>query len=223
MKYINVAIDGPAGAGKSTIAKMLAKKLGYVYVDTGAMYRAITYKALKLNIDLADESCYDFLETTEIVLTNEGYVYIDGEDVTKRIREFDVTNNVSLVSSLRVVRENLVKLQREMAKKANVIMDGRDIGTNVLKDADVKIFLTASPEERAKRRYLELLETKSKDEIDLDQIKEDIIRRDYQDSNRAINPLRKAEDAILVDTSNYTIDEVINMLSEIILGRVKQK
>lgn len=223
MKYINVAIDGPAGAGKSTIAKMLAKKLGYVYVDTGAMYRAITYKALKLNIDLADESCYDFLETTEIVLTNEGHVYIDGEDVTKRIREFDVTNNVSLVSSLRVVRENLVKLQREMAKKANVIMDGRDIGTNVLKDADVKIFLTASPEERAKRRYLELLETKSKDEIDLDQIKEDIIRRDYQDSNRAINPLRKAEDAILVDTSNYTIDEVINMLSEIILGRVKQK
>jgi CMP/dCMP kinase len=220
MKVINVAIDGPAGAGKSTIAKMLAKKLNFVYIDTGAMYRAITYKALKLNINLGDESQYQFLDSTNIQLTEDDRVLIDGEDVTKEIRERDVTNHVSAVSSLKIVREKLVNLQREMAKKTNVIMDGRDIGSHVLTDAQVKIYLTASVDERAKRRYLELLQTKAKSEVDYDKLKEEINRRDYLDSNRELNPLKQAEDALLVDTSNYSIDEVINKLSEIILGRV---
>jgi CMP/dCMP kinase len=220
MKVINVAIDGPAGAGKSTIAKMLAKKLNFVYIDTGAMYRAITYKALKLHIDLEDENEYQFLDSTQIRLTEDNRVLIDGEDVTKEIRERDVTNHVSVVSSLKIVREKLVNLQRELAKKTNVIMDGRDIGSHVLTDAQVKIYLTASVDERAKRRYLELLETKPHQEVDYEKLKEEINRRDYLDSNRDLNPLKQAEDALLVDTSNYTIDEVINKLSEIILGRV---
>lgn len=223
MKVFNVAIDGPAGAGKSTIAKLVAKKLNYVYIDTGAMYRAVTYKALKLNIDLDNETEYNFLDDTEIVLTNDDRVLIDGEDVTTVIREHEVTQNVSRVSALGRVREKLVAMQREMAKTNNVIMDGRDIGTNVLKDAEVKIFLTASVEERAKRRYLEIQERNGETTIDeekYNQIKEEIIRRDQIDSSRELNPLRKADDAVEIDTSNKTIEEVVDEITNLILGRV---
>lgn len=223
MKVINVAIDGPAGAGKSTIAKLVAKKLNFLYIDTGAMYRAVTYKALKLNIDLDDESQYDFLDDTRIVLTSDDRVLIDGEDVTTIIREQEVTQNVSRVAALGRVREKLVNMQREMAKANNVIMDGRDIGTNVLKDADVKIFLTASVEERAKRRYLELQQRNGETAIDeaaLERIKADIIRRDQIDSSRELNPLKKADDAVEIDTSNKTIDEVVDEITSLILGRV---
>ena len=223
MKVINVAIDGPAGAGKSTIAKLVAKKLNFLYIDTGAMYRAVTYKALKLNIDLDDESQYDFLDDTSIVLTSDDRVLIDGEDVTTIIRDQEVTQNVSRVAALGRVREKLVNMQREMAKANNVIMDGRDIGTNVLKDADVKIFLTASVEERAKRRYLELQQRNGETAIDeaaLERIKADIIRRDQIDSSRELNPLKKADDAVEIDTSNKTIDEVVDEITSLILGRV---
>lgn len=225
MNVLNVAIDGPAGAGKSTIAKLLAQTLNFVYIDTGAMYRAVTYKALKKGIQLNDESQYSFLDDTEIVLTSDHRVLIDGEDVTTVIREQEVTHNVSIVSSLKTVREKLVHLQREMAKKQNVIMDGRDIGTNVLKDAAIKIYLTASVEERARRRYFENnerngIQTTSVDEVAFNQIKEEIRRRDELDSTRAINPLRKAEDAIVIDSSNDSIEEVVNKISKIILGRV---
>jgi cytidylate kinase len=220
MNYINVAIDGPAGAGKSTIAKLLAKKLNFVYVDTGAMYRAITYKALKLNIDITKDDVYNFLDETDIVLTPDDQVLIDDINVTLPIRESEVTSNVSTVSSKRMVRDKLVTMQRDMARKQNVIMDGRDIGSNVLKDAQVKIYLTASVEERARRRYLELLKNKNESEVSFENIKDEIQKRDYQDSSRELNPLKQAEDAILVDTSNFTIDEVIETLIEIILGSV---
>jgi CMP/dCMP kinase len=218
MENINVAIDGPAGAGKSTIAKLLAKKLNFVYVDTGAMYRAITFKAINKQINLEQETDYTFLDETEIVLTPNGQVFMDGKDITKEIREQEVTRHVSLVASLKIVREKLVDLQRKMALKNHCIMDGRDIGTNVLPHAQVKLFLTASVEERARRRYVELV--KQGKEVSYEEIFEDIKRRDHLDSTRELNPLTMAVDAIRVDTSNDTIDEVVNKLIEIILGRV---
>ncbi len=218
MEYISVAIDGPAGAGKSTIAKKLAKKLKYVYVDTGAMYRAITYKALQLNIDIHDEDEYKFLDTIQLNFKNDNQVFVDEENITKKIRERDVSNAVSIVSSKKVVRDKIVPMQREIALNTNVIMDGRDIGTNVLKDADYKFYLTASVDERAKRRYLEL--NKKNMEVSLDDIKDEIIKRDNFDSNRELNPLKKANDAYEIDTSNLTIDEVVNKMTGIILGKV---
>ncbi len=218
MDFINVAIDGPAGAGKSTIAKKLAKELKFVYVDTGAMYRAITYLALKLNIDINDETTYCFLDNIDLKLTKDDKVLLNGEDISKEIREQDVTAAVSLVSSKKVVRDKIVPMQRLMAEEANVIMDGRDIGTNVLKDATFKFFLTASVEERANRRYLQL---KSNQNVDLEKIKEEIIKRDNFDTFRELNPLRKAQDAIEIDSSNLRIDEVVNKLTGIILGKVK--
>ncbi len=218
MNYISVAIDGPAGAGKSTIAKKLADQLKFVYVDTGAMYRAITYKALQLNIDIDDELQYDFLNHINLRLTTDNKIFIDEEDVTKLIRDREITNAVSLVSSKKIVRDKIVPMQRAIALNTNVIMDGRDIGTNVLKDAVFKFFLTASVSERAKRRYLEL---KAKNiEINLDEIKNEIIQRDEFDSNRELNPLKKAEDALKIDTSSLTIDEVVNKMASIILGKV---
>jgi cytidylate kinase len=220
MDYISVAIDGPAGAGKSTIAKTVAQKLNYVYVDTGAMYRAVTYKALQLGIDLSDETKYDFLDKIQIQLTPNNKVLLDGNDITKEIRTREVSNAVSLVASKKIVRTNIIPLQRKIASFANVIMDGRDIGTNVLKDATLKFFLTASVEERSKRRYLEL---KAKNtEISLKEVTTDILQRDHIDSNREIDPLVKAEDALEIDTSNLTIDEVVAKLIDVILGKVKK-
>ncbi|ERJ12802.1 (d)CMP kinase [Haloplasma contractile] len=219
-KNISIAVDGPAGAGKSTISKLLAKQLEFIYIDTGAMYRAITYKALKLGIDTQDETMYEFIDDTSITLTKDNRVLVDEHEVTEEIRSTEISNNVSIVSSIKTVREKLVSLQRNIAEKNHVVMDGRDIGTNVLPNADVKFYLNASVDVRAKRRYLE--NSKKGIESNFEQIKQDIIKRDYLDSTRELNPLRKADDAIEVDTSALSIDEVVNKLIVIIKRKVEQ-
>ncbi len=208
----NVAIDGPAGAGKSTIAKLVAKEKGYIYVDTGAMYRALAIHFLKKGI--APENTEDVIEACSDADVSIRYedgaqqVYLNGENVTGMLRTEEVGNMASKTSAVPEVREKLLELQRTLAKENDVIMDGRDIGTNILPDADVKIYLTASVETRARRRYDEL---KEKGEYcDLDQIAQDIKERDERDMNRETAPLKKAEDAILVDSSYMTIPEVVS-------------
>ncbi len=209
MKYKSIAIDGPAGAGKSTVAKKLAEKLNYVYIDTGAMYRATTYKAISLKTDLNNPYAFDFLDYTEFIFKS-GELYMDGVNMTVLNRLKEVADNVSIVSSHIPVRNKLVSLQQEIAKKNNVVMDGRDIGTVVLKDADLKVFMIASVKIRALRRYEELKAIGMN--ISLTELEEDIKRRDDFDSSREYNPLKKAEDAILIDTSNISIDEVTDIL-----------
>ena len=208
---MNVAIDGPAGAGKSTIAKAVAAKKGYVYVDTGAMYRAMALYFLRAGIASDDEKSISE-KVDEIVVSikyEDGaqHVILNGEDVTGLIRTEEVGNMASATSVYSAVRTKLVALQQELAKTTDVIMDGRDIGTVVLPNADVKVFLTASVECRAKRRFDEL-KAKGADP-DFDQIAKDIEERDYRDSHREISPLKQADDAVLVDSSNMTIDEVV--------------
>jgi cytidylate kinase len=205
MQGLQIAIDGPAGAGKSTVAKRVARALQFKYIDTGAMYRAITLKALRLNIDLGDESAYQFIQETTFKLDYDR-LWMDGEDVSSAIRSAEVTQAVSEVSSLMTVREKLVELQQRLAAQDKVVMDGRDIGTNVLKDATKKFYLTASIEERAKRRYLEYQSLGI--DCDLESIEKDIERRDKYDSSRSLHPLKPAEDAIIIDTSNLTLNEV---------------
>lgn len=210
-----VAIDGPAGAGKSTVAQRAAKALGYTYIDTGAMYRAVAWKALQRGAVLTDEMILHALQDMDIVLAyKEGntQVYVDGEDVTKAIRTPEVSAVVSRVAAMGEVREKLVELQRKMATSGGVLMDGRDIATNVLPHADVKLFLTASIEERATRRWKEL---KAKDyDTGIEEVKADIARRDKADSEREISPLVQAEDAELLDTTGMTIDEVVQAILE---------
>ena len=214
MKYKAIAIDGPAGSGKSTVAKIIAKELGFTYIDTGAMYRAITLKALNLKIeDLGDENNYTFIKDTTLDFV-DSKMTMDGIDVSKEIRTEEIVKNVSLVSSLKYVRVALVDLQREMAKRANVVMDGRDIGTNVLTDADLKIFLTATVDVRAERRYLEQTQ-KGISNMTYEEVKADLIRRDTYDSTRKHNPLRKASDAIELDTSGLTIQEVVDKITHL--------
>ncbi|MBR5636478.1 MAG: (d)CMP kinase [Pseudobutyrivibrio sp.] len=214
MMAMNVAIDGPAGAGKSTIAKAIAKKLGYVYVDTGAMYRAMALFFLRSNISKDDEdkisSVVDDISVSIKYEDGAQHVILNGEDVTGLIRTEEVGNMASATSVYGPVRTKLVALQQELAKTTDVIMDGRDIGTVVLPNADVKVFLTASVECRAKRRYDELV-AKGQD-ADFDQIAKDIEERDYRDSHREISPLKQADDATLVDSSNMTIDEVVEAI-----------
>ncbi len=211
---IRIAIDGPSGAGKSTIAKRLAKLLGIDYIDTGAMYRAVGYKILQRNIDLGDKAAMNqLLEETEIDFTN-GNIVLDGEIVNDKIRTPEVSKMASDCSALPEVREKLVALQKKMGKVKSVVMDGRDIGTNVLTDAEYKFFMTASSAERAHRRWLELKE--KSESVDLKTVEEDIIRRDHNDSTRALNPLKKAEDAIELDTTGMSIDEVIEKILEVI-------
>ena len=208
----NVAIDGPAGAGKSTIAKLVAKEKGYIYVDTGAMYRALAIHFLKKgiapeNTEKVIEACRD----ADVSIRYEDgaqQVYLNGENVTGMLRTEEVGNMASKTSAVPEVREKLLELQRTLAKENDVIMDGRDIGTNILPDADVKIYLTASVETRAKRRYDELKE--KGEDCDLNQIAQDIKERDERDMNRETAPLRKAEDAILVDSSHMSIPEVVS-------------
>ena len=217
MSY-NIAIDGPAGAGKSTIAKRLAKELGYVYVDTGAMYRAMAYYFLKNQVDTNDEeaiakACPN-VNVTIAYQDGEQQVLLNGENVNGVIRKEEVGKMASTTSVYPVVRAKLMDLQRELAMKENVIMDGRDIGTVVLPNADVKIFLTASSKVRAKRRYDEL--TEKGVECDFDEIEKDIIDRDYRDMHRETAPLKQAEDAILLDSSELDIDGVVNRMKEII-------
>jgi len=210
----NVAIDGPAGAGKSTIAKKIAKKMNYIYVDTGAMYRAMALFLLRNHVEPADEKAVsEKCMEADITLRyeqGEQVVLLNGENVNGLIRTEEVGNMASYSSPNPKVREKMVELQRKLAKTADVIMDGRDIGTCVLPNADVKVYLTASSTVRAKRRYDEL--TAKGEACDLSVIEADIIERDHRDMTRELSPLRQAEDAVLVDSSNMTIDEVVDTI-----------
>lgn len=215
----NVAIDGPAGAGKSTIAKMVAKKLGFTYVDTGSMYRAMALACLREGLKASDEAevckvCENLDVSLEYDENGAQQVILNGENVNAYIRTEEVGNMTSAIAVYGPVREKLVELQRKLGTKYDVIMDGRDIGTCVLKDAPVKIYLTASSRTRAERRYKEL--TEKGVDCNLDDIEKDIIDRDYRDMNREISPLKQADDAILVDSSNMGIEEVVNELVRII-------
>lgn len=203
---IRIAVDGPGGAGKSTIARRVAKALGIEYIDTGAMYRAIGLKLIKTDTDMNDEKALvGMLEETSIDFSN-GRTILDGVDVSGQIRTEEVSAKASACSALAPVRAKLVDLQRKMAASKSVIMDGRDIGTNVIKDAEVKIFLTAAPEERARRRYDEL--TARGLDADYDKVLADINARDYNDTHRKLNPLTRAEDAVEIDSTDMSIDEV---------------
>ena len=215
---MNIAIDGPAGAGKSTIAKLLAAKLGILYLDTGAMYRAVGLKALNTGVDISDAAAVaKMLADTKIDVTQENgvqHVYLDGNDVSSAIRENAVSKAASDISAVPCVRYKMVELQREIASRCDTVLDGRDIGTFVLPNAEYKIFLTASAEERAKRRYAELKAKGSK--LTLEQIKDDIVKRDYNDSHRTLAPLKKADDATEVDTTAMSIDDVVGRIYAII-------
>ena len=208
----NVAIDGPAGAGKSTIAKLVAKEKGYIYGDTGAMYRGLAMHFLKKGIDPENkEAVAKACQDAEVTIGYENgiqQIYLNGENVTEMLRTEEVGNMASKTSAIPEVREKLLDLQRSLAREKDVIMDGRDIGTNILPDADVKIYLTASVETRAERRYKELKEKGEK--CDLAEISRDIRERDERDMTREIAPLKKAEDAVLVDSSDMTIKEVVD-------------
>lgn len=222
MKKIVVAIDGPAGAGKSTIAKLAAEKLGYAYIDTGAMYRSVAWKFLQTG-NAFDEALISQLAQTMIIEfkpeANVNRVFVDGFEVTEAIRSSEVTANVSRVAAIGAVREAMVAQQRRMGESGGVLMDGRDIGTVVFPNAQLKIFLTASVEERALRRYKELVAKGQ--EVDLAQLKEDIASRDKQDSERAISPLRQAEDALLLDTSDMNIEQVTTKILELVEERAQ--
>lgn len=219
MKYISVAVDGPAGSGKSTITKMVAEKLGYNYVDTGAMYRAITFNFLNNDLkELNEEKVIKFLSTLKFdvkFIDKKQYVLINGEDVSEKIRTAEVSKFTSLFAKSPAVREFLIDTQRNLAKSNNIIMDGRDIASVVLPNADVKIFLTASVEERARRRVLDF-ERQGITDVNYEKVKEEIKVRDYQDENRDIAPLIKVDSAILIDTTELTIDQVVEKMIELI-------
>ncbi|MDY6429812.1 MAG: (d)CMP kinase [Bacilli bacterium] len=219
MKNISVAIDGPAAAGKSTIAKAVAKILNFVYIDTGAMYRAFTYAVIKRGLDPKNEkeSC-SIIKDVTIDLLDNGTVLCNDEDVTRVIREKEVSSNVSYIASYKNIRLALVEMQRAMARSKNVIMDGRDIGTYVLPDADVKIYQIASVEKRAERRYLEAKEKGIN--MSYEDVLKDVQTRDHIDSSRAFAPLKQADDAIALDTSELSIEEVINEVLRIIKEKV---
>ena len=213
----NVAIDGPAGAGKSTIAKRIAKKLGYIYVDTGAMYRAMAYYLIQNQVDATDkDAIVAACQHADISIRyqdGEQVVLLNGENVNAYLRTEAGGNMASVSSAVPEVRKKLVELQQKLARETDVVMDGRDIGTVVLPDADVKVYLTASVETRAKRRFLELQE--KGEAADLQKIAADIEDRDYRDMHRDISPLRQAEDATLVDSSEMTIDQVVERILEL--------
>ncbi len=222
-KVINVAIDGPAGAGKSTIAKAAAKKLGYIYIDTGALYRTVGVNALRNGVDVKDASAVITTLTGDLCIElkfidGEQRMFLNGEDVSKEIRTPDASMAASAVSAVPEVRKYLFDLQKNLAKNNNCIMDGRDIGTVVLPEADVKIFLTASPEARAKRRHLELIEKGI--EAKYEDVLADMIERDYNDSHREIAPLKQADDAILADTSELDLQQSIELIISIIEGKI---
>lgn len=209
-EIFRIAVDGPSGAGKSTIAKAVAQKLGIDYIDTGAMYRAIGYKMLKEGVSTDDlDGIQKLLDTTEIDFS-KGDTILDGKIINDQIRTPEISRQASACSAVGIVRKKLVDLQQKMGQAKSVVMDGRDIGTVVFPDAEYKFFITASPEERAKRRYRELLAKGQ--EVNYDQVLADITARDYNDSTREVTPLRKAEDAIEVDTTNMTIEEVIDYI-----------
>lgn len=217
---INVAIDGPAGAGKSTIAKAAAKELGFIYVDTGALYRAVAYNAVKTGAIDDEQKIIDMLDLTKVELkyvNGVQAVYLNGEDVSAFIRTPEISMGASKVSAIPQVRAFLLNLQREIASTNNVIMDGRDIATVILPNADVKIFLFASPECRAERRYKELIE--KGESVSFDDVLKDVNQRDYQDSHREIAPLKPSDDSIMADTSELTLQESIDL----IVNTIKEK
>jgi len=224
-KGLIIAIDGPAASGKSTTAQLLAQKLGYVYIDTGAMYRACALKAKKMGIDINDEeSIRELLDDIDIRIENhnsKNRIYLDGEDVSEDIRADDISALASAISAIPAVRYKMVELQRKMGEKGGVILDGRDIGTFVFPTAEVKFFLTASPEVRAKRRWLELQQKGINK--DFSEVLADLVKRDNNDSQRALAPLKKADDAIEVDTSNMTIEEQTDYLYQIICSRMEEE
>ena len=210
MKKLVVAIDGPAGEGKSTVSQLAAKKLGYTYIDTGAMYRAVAWKTLQQEKEVTDELILDVVKDINVRLHYDGnktVVVVDDVDITGEIRTPEVSHIVSQVAALGPVREKMVDLQRKMAAEGGVLMDGRDIASHVLPNADVKIFLTASIDERAKRRYKEMKEKGF--DVELDKLKADIRARDKADSEREISPLVRVDDAVLLDTTGMSIDEVV--------------
>lgn len=215
---INIAIDGPAGAGKSTVAKLVAAKLEFIYIDTGAMYRALTYKAIENGVDLQNEiQLTKLLENTKIELTSTAKVYLDGKDVSELIRSEEVTNSVSFVASQSSVRFEMLERQQRMAAGGGTVMDGRDIGTAVLPNAEVKVFLSATVEERARRRYEENIAKGYS--TNFEQLKQEIALRDKRDSERETAPLKKAADAIEIDTTNLSIDEVVSSILRIVAER----
>lgn len=222
MKKIVVAIDGPAGAGKSTIAKLAAEKLGYAYIDTGAMYRSVAWKFLQTGKPFDEDFISGLSKTMLIDFKPEAKinrVFVDGTEVTDAIRTSEVTAIVSRVAAIGAVREAMVDQQRRMGEAGGVLMDGRDIGTVVFPNAQLKIFLTASVEERARRRYAEMVAKGQ--QVDLQQLQADIAERDNQDSERAISPLRQAEDALLLDTSDMGISEVTERILQLVQERAQ--
>lgn len=221
MKKISIAIDGPSAAGKSTIAKIVAKKLDYVYIDTGAMYRCVGYYCLENNVDLHDENAVNqALDNIKIEMNSANQVFLNQEDVSAKIRHDRISMAASVVSAYQEVRNFLVLQQRQMANRGGVILDGRDIGTVVLPDAELKIYQVASSETRAKRRYLENLQRGL--EADLNTIEKEIKQRDYQDMHRKISPLKKADDAIEIDTSNLSLEEVVDKVMELVIQKQKE-
>ena len=222
MNHFAVAIDGPAGSGKSTVARLVAKKLGFLYIDTGAMYRGVAYGCQKAGVSTKEEEAVvSQLDKMQITVKHQNggqRLLLDGEDITEEIRTPAVGQGASEVGLFLPVREKLVELQRNLAKEENVIMDGRDIGTNVLPDAEVKIFLTADVDARTKRRMGEL---EAKGELpDYETIRRQILARDYQDCNREHNPLKKAQDALEIDSSSMTIEEVANQIIDCIQNKI---
>ena len=211
-----IAIDGPSGAGKSTVAKLLSRELGFEYIDTGAMYRALAYKAYINNIEIEENKIDEMLKTTSVDYS-DNKIFLDNENVEGLIRSEAISIGASKISTLKNVRNKMVELQRNIAKNKNVILDGRDIGTKVFPHADYKFFITASVNTRARRRYEQLLLSKA--EVDFDNVFEDIKKRDENDSTREISPLRKADDAILIDTSNMDIQEVVKTIVDLVGGK----
>lgn len=220
MGGFKLAIDGPAGSGKSTISSLLANQLGWTHIDTGAMYRAVTLYALRKGINLNEESAYEFLENI-CVEYKDNKIFIDNQDVTEDIRGKEINQHVSLVSSIPYVRKKLVEIQQKTISSGNIIMDGRDIGTVVIPNADLKIFLTAQVEERAKRRHKEQAVKGNKNQID--QVIKEIKIRDQKDSTRKESPLRKADDAIEIDSTHHSIEEVVAKIIQLIKSKEQEK
>ncbi len=220
---INIAIDGPSAAGKSTIAKTLAKKLNYIHLDTGAMYRSTAYKAMHSSVDLEDEKALvEMLKNTDIQLTPDGKVFLDQEDVSTLIRQDEVSIAASHVSKHPLVRKELVARQQQMAASKGFIMDGRDIGTVVLKDAEVKIFMTASAKARALRRYRQDI-AMGLQTSDVETIEKEIEERDYQDTHRSASPLVKADDALEIDTSDMSIEQVVDQIYQLCIPFIEKE